>query len=401
MNNKNTNPGAISWVLIAVLFAFGLWPVALILTFLKLFASPTTSRQQQYQRQAPSLSEQEAKRRAEEAAQRAGKERAAQEARENIKSIFATPKDAKSTSTLLIVLGALFAILTLSGLVTLAGGLTFWRMLTLLSAFVSSCALIFSGVNMKKSLERYAQYMAIIGVNDAVELETLATKTGNSVKRVEKDLRKMIEKGMLGKTAYINKELGYFFASSQADEELAKARDAAYKKAGDAAKAEAAKQQASVYDQILYQIRDVNSRIPGEEMTEKIDQIEKITQQIFATVEKEPAKRGKIDKFMSYYLPTTLKLLEHYASLDKASAGGENINRSKKSIENAMDSIVEGFKNQLDNLYKNDNLDIESDIDVMIQMMGRDKKTTKEDFKVSKEGNGSEADLGGVAAKKK
>ena len=403
-NNNNNNNGngpnynKVSWLLIAVLFAVGLWPVAIGMLFYKLYV-PSKPRQSY---QAPSLSEQEAKRQAEEARQRMERQRQAQETRDNIKSLFEAPADGKSTSNLLIIIGAAIAILMLSGLASASTiTFTFWQTLTLIAGLVSSGALISSGINMKKSLTRYAQYLGVIGVNDAVEIETIAAKTGNSPKRVAKDLEKMIEKGYFGKTAYVNKELGYFFASSEADEELAKAREAAMKKAGDAAKAEAARQSASLYDQLLYQIRDVNSRIPGEKMTDEINQIESITKEIFDIVQKEPKKRGKIDKFMSYYLPTTLKLLEHYASLDKAPSGGENIDRSKKSIENAMESIVEGFKNQLDNLYKNDTLDIETDIDVMVQMMGREGKKTSDDFKVQQQGSKSEVDLGGSAAQTK
>ena len=86
--------------------------------------------------------------------------------------------------------------------------------------------------------------------------------------------------------------------------------------------------------QILAKIRDVNDRIPDEAMTEKINQIESITREIFRAVEQEPEKRGKIDRFMSYFLPTTLKLLESYANLERTNIAGKNISQKKERDQN-------------------------------------------------------------------
>ena len=232
-------------------------------------------------------------------------------------------------------------------------------------------------------MQRYTAYLAIIGPNEAMEIETIAKKVGVKRKQAEQDLQKMIEKGYFGDTAYINKELGYIFMSSRADEELARAREAAMQKTREASKKEAVKQNAEAYDQILAKIRDVNDRIPDEAMTEKINQIESITREIFRAVEQEPEKRGKIDRFMSYFLPTTLKLLESYANLERTNIAGKNISQSKKSIEIAMDTVVDGFKHQLDELYKSDAVSIETEVDVLTKMINRETVTAKQEFGLS------------------
>ena len=237
-----------------------------------------------------------------------------------------------------------------------------------------------SGILMKRAMQRQAAYLAIIGPNEAMEISAIAKKAGVSEKQAGKDLQKMIDKGMFGESAYINKELGYIFMSSRADEELTAARKAAMEKTREATKREAVKQNASAYDQILAQIRDVNERIPDEAMTEKITELEQITRDIFRAVEQEPEKRGKIDRFMSYFLPTTLKLLESYARMEKNSVGGKNINQSKHSIEVAMDTIVEGFRHQLDELYKTDAVSIETEVDVLTKMINRETTTARQEF---------------------
>ena len=51
---------------------------------------------------------------------------------------------------------------------------------------------------------------------------------------------------------------------------------------------------------------------------------------------------------------------------------GENLRQAKSRIEATMDAIVKGFEHQLDELYKADALDVDSDIRVMETMLRRD-----------------------------
>ena len=373
-NRNNRNNGTsefFSWFIIALLFAGGGWPIALFLLFRKLFSSDVPREQR---REAPSLTkEQELKQQQEELEKMKKKlqqKETTQKAKQAVRSILQSPKENNSSSWLLMIAGAL-----------IMAGAVFWGIPSAIQAggvypigtavaslFGGGCMLA-SGILMRRALQRYSAYLAIIGPNEAVEIETLAKKVGVKPKQAERDLQKMIEKGYFGKSAYINKELGYIFMSSRADEELTRARAAAMEKTRETSKKEAVKQSAEAYDQILDQIRAVNERIPDPEMTEKISQIESITREIFRAVEQAPEKRGKIDRFMSYFLPTTLKLLESYANLEKTNIDGKNINQSMRSIEIAMDTVVDGFRHQLDELYKSDAVSIETEVDVLTKML--------------------------------
>ena len=384
-NRNNRNNGTsefFSWFIIALLFAGGGWPIALFLLFRKLFSSDVPREQR---REAPSLTkEQELKQQQEELEKMKKKlqqKETTQKAKQAVRSILQSPKENNSSSWLLMIAGAL-----------IMAGAVFWGIPSAIQAggvypigtavaslFGGGCMLA-SGILMRRALQRYSAYLAIIGPNEAVEIETLAKKVGVKPKQAERDLQKMIEKGYFGKSAYINKELGYIFMSSRADEELTRARAAAMEKTRETSKKEAVKQSAEAYDQILDQIRAVNERIPDPEMTEKISQIESITREIFRAVEQAPEKRGKIDRFMSYFLPTTLKLLESYANLEKTNIDGKNINQSMRSIEIAMDTVVDGFRHQLDELYKSDAVSIETEVDVLTKMINRETVTTRQEF---------------------
>ena len=382
-NNRDNNKSEFfSWFIIILLFAGGGWPIAPFLLIRKLFSSDIPRSQR---REAPYLSREQELKQQQEELERMKKKvqqvQTQQKAKQAIRSFLQSPKEDKNTSWLLTIAGALImALAVFWGIPAAIQGGTAYTISTALGALFGGGCLLASGILTRRALQRYTAYLAIIGPNEAMEIETIAKKVGVKRSQAEKDLQKMIEKGYFGDSAYINKELGYIFMSSRADEELTKAREAAMKKTREASKKEAVKQNAEAYDQILAKIRDVNDRIPDEAMTEKINQIESITQEIFRAVEQEPEKRGKIDRFMSYFLPTTLKLLESYANLEKTNINGKNINQSMRSIEIAMDTVVDGFKHQLDELYKSDAVSIETEIDVLTKMINRETVTPQKEF---------------------
>ena len=117
----------------------------------------------------------------------------------------------------------------------------------------------------------------------------------------------------------------------------------------------------------------------------QIDRLEDITARIFRAVEGDPAKRSRIDTFLNYYLPTTLKLLESYKCIEQVGVAGQNMQETKRNIEKIMDMLVVGFEQQMDQLFKDESMDITSDIEVLEQMMNRDGLTTHSDFTVGNE----------------
>ena len=93
-----------------------------------------------------------------------------------------------------------------------------------------------------------------------------------------------------------------------------------------------------------------------------------------------PSKKNAAGTFLNYYLPTTLKLLENYADFEEAGVSGENLSQAKSRIAATMDNIVAGFEHQLDELYRTDAMDVNSDIRVMETMLRRDTASAADDF---------------------
>lgn len=125
---------------------------------------------------------------------------------------------------------------------------------------------------------------------------------------------------------------------------------------------------------ILKRIHEANDAIPDEDMSRRIQRMENAGASIFDTLEKDVSKASQVRKFMSYYLPTADKLLTQYRSFARIS-GGENVKSTIERIENSMEMIAVAFEKQLDALYKDSALDIETDIEVLETMIQADGHT--------------------------
>ena len=115
---------------------------------------------------------------------------------------------------------------------------------------------------------------------------------------------------------------------------------------------------------------DDNIADPG--ISADIVRLEQVSAKIFEEVRRSPEKLPQIRRFMDYYLPTTLKLLNAYDRMSGAGVSGENIDTTLAKVEGMMRTIVSAFEKQLDALYGADALDISTDITVLENMMARE-----------------------------
>lgn len=400
---RQKDEGWISWGLIVLLFIFGLSPLALVLLFLKLFGVGSGEKKQQAA--PPPLQETAGQRTSERVGRQASQPNRAQK---TVHQVMKAPSQKKSTARTLMIVGAILAAV---GLVACAEPVEMiaWSkdlflyledLLSALAMLVGGGAMLGSGLAMNRSMKRYAQYLAVMGDRPAMSVEELARVTGFSQRRVTKDLQAMISKGFFGGKAYLNRELGYFFRSSQADEDWQRRQEEAEEAAAPPKEAEEG------YSGILRNIRRANDRIADPVLSAKIDRLEEVTAKIFQAVEADPKKRSSIDTFLNYYLPTTQKLLDSYAEFEATGVEGANLGQAKDRIEKTMDSIVAGFEHQLDELYKMDAMNVDSDIRVMETMLRRDTASAEKDFGLGTAPTAPakpktrDVDLGGMAAQR-
>ena len=243
-------------------------------------------------------------------------------------------------------------------------GTLFGALLPCMGFTLAGLVTMYAGIQRSKKSKRFRKYLALIGKRRDIPVATLAQAMPVSVAVACDDLQDMLDDGILP-TGYLDMGSGRLILS---DEGIADAPQPApeTQPAGE----EDPREEAS--DAILAEIQAVNDAIADPVMSEKIDRIGTITGKIFAYQQQNPGKDTQLRSFLSYYLPTTLRILKAYAQMEAQGIEGENISAAKERIEGMMDKVVEGFENQLDRLFENDAMDITTDVEVLERMLEKD-----------------------------
>ena len=125
--------------------------------------------------------------------------------------------------------------------------------------------------------------------------------------------------------------------------------------------------------------------IKDVEVRQKINEIMRITDKITQDAIEDPSDIPQIKKFMNYYLPTTIKLLNAYDRMSAQGIEGENLDKSMKNINEMLDAAIVAYKKRLDSLFANQALDIETDIEVMNTMLAREGLAGGSDFRIKQD----------------
>lgn len=248
-----------------------------------------------------------------------------------------------------------------------------WVLEEVLPSFVLTgmgAGLFTCGQVRKNQYKRFHRYLTLIGDQKTVSITALAEAFPAKRSKVCAALEDMIDAGVFGERAYLD----YGRDLLVLDGSGVKAQDKPREE-----KKTAPATAVGEENDLLRQIREVNEDIENPELSRKIYRIEEITQRILEFQKEHPDKAGELRKFLNYYLPTTLKILNAYAQLENQGVEGENITATKQRIEGMMDMVVEGFERQLDKLFAGDMMDIAADITVMEQMMQGDGLADNED----------------------
>ncbi|MGN1184371.1 MAG: 5-bromo-4-chloroindolyl phosphate hydrolysis family protein [Oliverpabstia sp.] len=246
------------------------------------------------------------------------------------------------------------------------------------------------GSGLWKTANRFRQYTKAIGNRAYCTIEELAGKSGRDKKSVVKDLKKMIDKKMFLQGHLDEQETCVIVTDEMYQQYLLVQKQAQEREIQEKASREQKERLPEECRKILEEgneciryIRKCNDDIPGEEMSQKLSRLELIITRIFEEVGKNPELAGELRKFMNYYLPTTRKLVDAYRELDQETIISENMAKTKKEIEDTLDTINEAFENLLDSFFEERAMDISSDISVLQTMLAQEGLTGK-DFDTDK-----------------
>ena len=279
-------------------------------------------------------------------------------------------KKHKDLIALCMVIGAVFVAAGFSGMVDFFDLLPYYldwgysldwgELLRSLAQMLGGGAALFTGLHMRRTHKLERLLDKIVSDRDNIPLTKLFAAAGVDEVKGRATLESAIEHGYFGADAYIDNRTGTLVVRGTAPQPPKKPEP------------KPAPAPADQYAALLQQLRQANDAIPDPVMTAKISRLEAVSARIFELVKQDPGKKAQLQKFMDYYLPTALKLLNTYASLSAQDVQGENITDAKRNIERSMDLLISAFENQLDKLFQSDALDVSADVAALEGMLNMD-----------------------------
>lgn len=387
MSNPSSQSGRggdpIYWLIaIGLLFTGFAAPVGIVMIVLKLLGGKKRGRHPYYSQQqvnmgARTTAAQEPFSQPEYTAPKAGK--TAKKSRQPAAPLLQLSQQGKRLTRIGAIISAVLAFFIIGNLSNAAywlfNGEPAWffqdtlDMLPFLCGLGGSLGCLWAGLRKQKQAARYRNYLAMIGKHSSISISALASATGSSPRQVRDDLEDMLEDGLFP-GGFLDLGGDRLVVSGDGLEDTPQAKEEPPKEAAPHEEENA----------ILAEIRAVNDAVDNEKLSAQIDRIGVITAKILEYQRSHPEKSPQLHSFLSYYLPTTLKILRAYGQLEDQEVSGSNITAAMNRIEGMMDKVVEGFEKQLDQLFQGDAMDITADVEVLERMLAKDGLSDKQGF---------------------
>lgn len=244
--------------------------------------------------------------------------------------------------------------------------------------FAVGASIFGKSINTVKWNKLANRYKKLCSEKLYIGVEALADATGTSQKKTIRNIKKILAKGFFPE-GFIDEDNTTLMVSKDVYNQYIETKKNAVNRL--AAENEARRQQeANRKDsemrsvvakgmEYIDRLHELNDRIPGVAISEKLSRLEGLLKEIFNRVSEHPETVSYCGKLMDYYLPTMIKLVEAYEQYDKVSQPGEDIRSAKAEIENTLDIINQAFVELLNKLYQNSVWDVKSDAKVLQTML--------------------------------
>lgn len=264
--------------------------------------------------------------------------------------------------------------------------------LVLGSGIFSAIGVGISAICLKNSLgsrsfgARINTYYDLLEKEEMLTIEELAFRTGSTAATVRKDIKKGIAKDLMPgirvdntgeKLLYGEKAYEKFLQEETEREKTLREERERLERLNNPQTADLEKFKIDNRETLL-KIRTAQNEIKSPEMQRKIILLEETAEDIFTYVEKHPEKMPDIRKLVSYYLPTLLKLLDEYKKYEQVDIKNSEVEKAKQDISKTLDTANVAFITLLESLYKEDTLDVKTDIKVFNSMLKQEGLTGKE-----------------------
>lgn len=124
--------------------------------------------------------------------------------------------------------------------------------------------------------------------------------------------------------------------------------------------------------EVLKKIHERHQHIPADQIAAKLDRLQSLAQQMLVVLAKQPELQGQLRTFLRYYLPTTLKLTDACVQIAQTGSRGEVAQRTLQRIDEALGAVCQAFEKQLEALDQFRYLNVDTEIDVLRDLLSAD-----------------------------
>lgn len=262
---------------------------------------------------------------------------------------------------------------------------------TLVPLTIISALLLGKGIFSSRRARRVKEYSRIWTGKQYMMIEDIEDKVRWDKKRILKDIHFLTQRDLIIGAELDERETCLMLT----DESKRQYKDAMHakklreqeeekKRELEEAMENADPQEREVYrikkegEQCLKQLADSKLQIQSAEIKEKISQMEVRAARIFVSAAEHPESIFQTDKWFKYYFPSVMKLLNVYKDMEKQPVQGENIKKTRREIEESLDTMNVALEKLFDEMFQNVAMDISSDIQVLEAMLKQDGLTESE-----------------------
>lgn len=112
--------------------------------------------------------------------------------------------------------------------------------------------------------------------------------------------------------------------------------------------------------------------IKNVEFKDEVGKLLSILHAIKKAIQQDPGRIEDLNKFVDYYTPTTIKLIDRYIEFEQSPVPIDSMNKSRHDIEKSIKTVVSAYENLLNELYKEDLLELSAEMDVMNTVLTQD-----------------------------
>lgn len=263
--------------------------------------------------------------------------------------------------------------------------------------FLLALAIFIGMINLgciqKGRLKRAEKYRELSGNRHYINLKDLSLHTNKPLKYIAKDVKKMLERGffpeghldiqesclMLDDKVYreylnVEKQRQLKRQEQQAEQNMASWKNEEEEKEQQEKPSDKSELDTMIEEgqEYIRKLREMNDNIPGEVISRKLFRLQHLLKEIFDSLKEHQEQVPQMKKFMNYYLPTTIKLVDAYEEFDSLSVQGEDIQEAKAEIEKTLDTINDAFGELLNKIFRDAAYDVTTDAQVLQAMLAKE-----------------------------